>query len=138
MKIIISILSAAVVFLAIWNYGPSVNHNRMKQYIALHVEACGAGQKQATASGDIEATIKSMADSTEKVWGELAEIKSNDLVFLGESIITIRKDLANLLERQDKIAKEQGAYFEENFMELSEIVMTNQKRILKLYETGSY
>ena len=64
--------------------------------------------------------------------------KNNDLVFLGESIITIRKDLANLLERQDKIAKEQGAYFEENFMELSEIVMTNQKRILKLYETGSY
>ena len=132
MKTIISILSVAIIFLAAWNYKLSANQNAIEGFGGNS----GLEQKQTTEDADIEATIKSMADSTEKVWEELVEIKTNDIVFLNNRVLTIRKDLASLLERQDKIAQEQYDFFNGELLRLNELVLAIQKEIVRLHDSG--
>jgi hypothetical protein len=137
MKIIISILSVVVVFLAAWNCSLSIKHQRMKRYLISHIEYDDKEQGRAGENAKITATIKSMADSTEKVWAELLEIKSKDLIYLSESIVIIRKDMASLMERQDKITQGQYDYFGGKILELHETIIETQKQIARLHGAGS-
>lgn len=121
----------------------------MKQFIVLQMEQDGEDKlteldiqdsllKQTIQlENNTLKTFSLTGDRINELQAAVLEIKSKDIFFLNNSIVTIRKDLLTLIERQDKIVKKQSQYFEKRFLELSNIVISNQKnqeRILNLIE----